>query len=916
MAISASPRSLREKLSRSSLKTTALSNSDPSHTVVITVTESDDQDTTPRPHHRTIGIRSSAETLRAMKSNSSSTSSTPPPTTTATASNISSTSSSSTAVISANSSNTNSKTNSIHDTSNSTPTSTLNKFSRRKQKKLQRQEQEREEQRLKEEANEAMRRKHGQYHPPGHSQGQIHTHRPHKHHDHHQLERSRSTSNIIHQYQHRNPSSVRVASPSPRSRSATSHLSLSSSSSSINSSYKNSYSRGHSRPTSPMREIETLPLDYVHSHPHMIDLAGLDAEGMLSEHWNSNSDEDNEMDYGLKHARTHNDYGDEQGHHRKTSIDTNSSYRTSSSSIVHFADRPLSPSSMTSSQASRKSHAMDTHKYPSISQHLSMEMSEVNKPQHHSWPLNNASMTGIVTGLAPEFDDKHIQRPHSSQRQYPTSTKGYMYHSRAQSPTNSNRPSSPSHHRHYHPADLKRKVSSVMTPSIAEAMRAKAGSRAAGTIRGTTHTGGADTWSIHGTEVSTDEHNYLAPLPPFQKGPAYTSVPKRKFCKWCFGGCRWWVLLLLFVVPAAVIAVIAIFLFYRFRLCVAVDPNAVEPIVYEIDPSSVQGIALEYHTRTKGTINIIDSPNVNETRVLLKLQREFHNMENRQDLTGFHIETLSNGYSRYVLNDDADEHRKFFNPTVLCSNSILTIEMPRTASGRPEIALNALVDQQDVNIQLDETVPRNNSWEFRGISGQTMIVQSLNINALSVSYTSTSPATVILKSVIMREKLSVVSVSGDIQASIGFSSSNPRSLSAVNLNTMDGQVQLDMKAWNQSCTFRVDAPKVQVSMGGVVVLPMGGGAGTVLNQTRLIVNPGHNSISGSFDPHPKPNATATITTSPTAKAITTKMATAVTTTGSAALPTGTTRPKLGAGGSSVPAQLMIHANNNVILNFP
>src|SRR5690554_1946310 len=165
-----------------------------------------------------------------------------------------------------------------------------------------------------------MRRKHGQYRPPGHSQGQIHTHRPHKHHDHHQLERSRSTSNIRNQSQHRNSSSVRVASPPPRSKSAASHVSHSSSSSSINSSRKNSYSRGHSRPTSPMHGIGTLPLDYVHSHPHMNDLAGLDAEGMLSEHWDSNSDEDDEMDYGLKHARIRNGYGDEQDHHRKTSI--------------------------------------------------------------------------------------------------------------------------------------------------------------------------------------------------------------------------------------------------------------------------------------------------------------------------------------------------------------------------------------------------------------------------------------------------------------------------------------------------------------------------------------------------------------------------------------------------------------------
>ncbi len=36
--------------------------------------------------------------------------------------------------------------------------------------------------------------------------------------------------------------------------------------------------------------------------------------------------------------------------------------------------------------------------------------------------------------------------------------------------------------------------------------------------------------------------------------------------------------------------------------------------------------------------------------MLLKLRRQFHGMADRQDMTGFQIETLPNGYLRYVLN--------------------------------------------------------------------------------------------------------------------------------------------------------------------------------------------------------------------------------------------------------------------------
>jgi len=52
--------------------------------------------------------------------------------------------------------------------------------------------------------------------------------------------------------------------------------------------------------------------------------------------------------------------------------------------------------------------------------------------------------------------------------------------------------------------------------------------------------------------------------------------------------------------------------------------------------------------------------------------------------------------------------------------------MPRTAPGGPELALDALVDQQDVNINLDETVIRNTSWRFRGLSNRSLMVQVMH----------------------------------------------------------------------------------------------------------------------------------------------------------------------------------------------
>ncbi|KAF9951701.1 hypothetical protein BGZ70_000887 [Mortierella alpina] len=872
---------LTKSRSHASLQATSPSGACPVVVVVDVSNEAEDQDRTPRPQHQSIGPRSSSDTLRAKPSGT-----------------VSSAASSSTAASRNNGKNTNGYSNSssnITDTAKvfGKPTAVSTgtpKFSLSSKKKRQQQrEQEKQEQELKNQATEAIRQKHGEYHPPGQlSQGQIHTHRPQHHHDHHRLERSRSrsTHNLRHQHQYaqRNPSSVsiRIASPTPLSRPTSPSSALyspspsptPSSSSSTHSSRHNSYDRGrHGRPTSPMRDL-------VHTHPHMNDLEGLDAEGMLSEHWDSSSsDHDHDQDQDHGPAGTSNDFERDHDRHRKASLDTSSSYRTSASSMVHFHDRPRSPSSsVASSHQSRNGYdrnrsaiSIDSpHNYPSISQQIrpdsrqhrrpSLEMQEISKAQHASWSLNhfNASTTGIVTGLAPELN---MSRPHSSQSRYRPTTPNsrdpiverYLY-SRAASPTNS------------------------------------------------------------GYQVADDEHNYLAPLPPFQQGPAYTRVPKRKFCRCCFGGCRWWVLLLLILIPAAVLAGAATFLLHRFRPCTAVDPNTLEPAIYSVDPAAVQGIVLEYKTRTKGTINIIDSLDKNETRVLLKLQRQFHGMNDRQDLTGFQIETLPNGYVRYILNDDADSQRGFFVPTVLCSQSILTVEMPMAAPERREIALDAMIDQQDVFINVDEAVHRNTSWRFRGISDHSMLVQSLNVKALSISYTSSAPASVILRSVIVREQLSVVSVSGDIQAVVGFTSSPslptnssllnstfPASTSpTIQLNTLDGQVQLDFKARNQSCIFQINSPLIQVSKSGTVVLPFDRRNGSAVHTDGLVANAGYNSVSGTFWPPgaimpvnpPGVNTTVPTTGLMTASVLATRA--------------GTTRS----------AQLSIQANKNVIVNFP
>src|SRR5689334_20771044 len=97
-----------------------------------------------------------------------------------------------------------------------------------------------------------------------------------------------------------------------------------------------------------------------------------------------------------------------------------------------------------------------------------------------------------------------------------------------------------------------------------------------------------------------------------------------------------------------------------------------------------------------------------------------------------------------------------------------------SANYTQEIGLDILLDQQDVLINLDQTLHRNATYKFRGVSNRNMVVQSLNINALSISYTSNSnaPASVVLQSVIVRDQLAVMSVSGDINATVGFSAAS------------------------------------------------------------------------------------------------------------------------------------------------
>ncbi|KAG0046115.1 hypothetical protein BGZ83_008695 [Gryganskiella cystojenkinii] len=571
---------------------------------------------------------------------------------------------------------------------------------RSKKKRLEEEAQEREEQRLKQEADEAIRRKHGEYHPPGQSQGQIHTHRNPRQPptDHYVIERSGSHTSLRQQYQQRhNSSSSRVASPTPRTQQSIESMRYhyqrgrsttpSSASSSAASSRHNSYHR-----ESDTDDVSVATANYhiriaktkggIRQGPPMAmnDLESLDAEGMLSDCWDSQSDHDPDLEtYGP--IRNHQPRRSEGGGHfleqeRRPSTDTNSSLQSGRSSSAQYInsnpiDRLLSPSS-TSNSSSRQSrstydiimdarransgmiglglstHAQYLQQYGSeqqsrtdsrLSTHRglrALEMTET-KPQHQSWPLNNNhSTTGIVTGLdpalvapAPAVLSSHLHHHHhahhhqhhdgvgsfrsvSSQGRYMNSStpsrdnmvERYFYHARANSPANSNVASSSNHRtsssgnnhpRLYHP-DPHRPDSrfshhhTSIDMAAVDSLRAKSGSRAsriqggspstiqtsnAGTVTAVaTPTGTAigsgsrqlshqkgmgDSWSVKETEVVLpDEHNYLAPLPPFQAGPAYTRVPKRRFCRWWFGGCRWWVLMILMFLPPLAAAIVVI----------------------------------------------------------------------------------------------------------------------------------------------------------------------------------------------------------------------------------------------------------------------------------------------------------------------------------------------------------------------
>ncbi|KAF9436280.1 hypothetical protein BGZ76_004378 [Entomortierella beljakovae] len=941
----AQPQSLSQRLSRSSR---ASLTPGPQNTVE---SESDDQDRTPRPQHQTIGApRTSSDTLRAKKIDNSSNTSTPHTTTSTTFS-----SGSSSTAISNGKSDTKQK-NGLE----MTDASLSSKFSLgSKKKRQQREEQKREDRRLKEEANEALRRKHGEYLPPGHSQGQIHTHRSQPHHDHHKLERQRSSGSVRFQYhqKQRSQSSVRIVSPTPMTAlSPSSPVSPSpspapSSSSSMYSSHRSS--SGGSRPMSPLFGMTPILIDQMRDQSSAADLHDLDAESIVSEQWSngsdtgSNSEDDNHRSHSRSSRRSgsrsrSNGHGRKKDHHRNASVDTNSSFRTNNSSMVHFDLRPLSPYSPEPSRRPRsrtsKNHilamSMDMQNDQHPERPEDAEMRELNR--HRSWQLNNRSTTGIVTGLSPEIDDPpprpqtsmSVSRYHARSKSRDNIHDRYLTSSRSYSPAHSNVPSSGSHHRSNGLYPLHHYEShgglNELNASALEALRSKAGSRAAGTIHGDTTIAGSAEESTFGNDHPTDEHNYLAPLPPFQQGPAYSKLPRRKYCRWFFGGCRWWVLLLLFLLFAGVAAAVAVMLVHKFKSCVAIDPTTVSPTVYTIDPSSVSSITLEYQTRTGGIINITESSNEKETRVLLKLQRQFHKKEDQTGKAGFQITNLVNGTVHYALNDMIDNGRGFFEPTVLCSNSILTIEMPKAVANRPELSFDVLVDQQDVFVNLDESVRRNSIWKIKGLGDHSLDIKSLNVNALSVSYTSTSPSTINLGSVIVRDQLSVMRVSGDIQASIGFSFPSAQSIPAtVNLNTLDGNIQLDMKAWNQTCTFQAQAPSVQLSKSEHVVLPFGYHDSNGINTNGLTANTSSNGVSGMFTPGIKDGALPPTTSIATGTATTSKSSSTSTSTTSTttAAPTPTVPvsppgPTLGAGGSSLPVQIMIQANKYIILNFP
>ncbi|KAG0343597.1 hypothetical protein BG004_005145 [Podila humilis] len=1014
---------------------------------VVTIEIATDDDTTPRPANRTIGVpRSSSETLRGHNSAHSplafaikASQFTPAATRSSAATSESSRSSTLTSTKAER------ERLAMNPLTPTEPKPVRHKFSlNRKKKRLQKQTQEAEEQRLKEEANEALRRKHGEYHPPGHTSGLIHNHRPHQHHDHHFLERSRSQSNMRQQYQQqqqqqpqlqRYPStSSRVASPisfqSPRSH----HTS--SAASSVVSSRHNSYTQGYNpptRPTSPTREHQqrSKNIDLSELDPHLTDLESLDAEGILSENWGSSSEDERNMSFhragyemSSRGGKRPMDTASESSYYTdQSSINPPSAltrphhqhYHHSSHSTISIDTRPLPthgnhrPSIPSILQQTRSDSRLSNYRsdsrmsndrtdsklsnYPDDDdddqddEHV-VEMTQVQMPknvhlQHHhqSWPLDNSNNNNNNNNnLMPGSHDHH-NRSVSSLAQYPAPARSrdplverYLMNNTGGGGqgflASTGSPSTTNLHSHQYRNQTHAQYGGGRRSSLeinaSEAMRSKAGSRA------TYRNRAEDGWSVHETELSQEENhknnNYLAPLPPFQSGPAYTRVPKRKYCKFCFGGCRWWVLLLSILIPLGVMAIVAVFLYHHFQVCKPIDPNTVKPMVYMIDPMTIGGIALEYQTKTTGSIRIIDSPDRYENKVIMRLQRQFHKMESREDLAGFFTETLPNGFERFVLNDSANNQRGFLVPSVLCSSSSLTIELPRTLPGGAEIRIDALIDRQDLTVELDETYNRNTTWRIRTLGSRDITIKSLNINALSISSTSTSPSNILLQSVIVRNQLSVVSVSGNIQAAVGFegvpgqnsipdfafppvdsptsttirttpaSSSQPTPTGSaergamVDLNTLNGDIQFDFKAWNQTSTFMINAPAVQISKAGAIVLEYANSTtdsgrpspppptnGSHKEFNGLVLDMGYNSITGTFKALLEQQNNWSSDETPGGGTLTTMAVTAAPTptNGSMAKPSNIAGPVLGAGGgSSIPAQLLVQANKKVTIRFP
>ncbi|KAG0232997.1 hypothetical protein BGW41_001656 [Actinomortierella wolfii] len=330
-----------------------------------------------------------------------------------------------------------------------------------------------------------------------------------------------------------------------------------------------------------------------------------------------------------------------------------------------------------------------------------------------------------------------------------------------------------------------------------------------------------ETCSLAESEKSASEHNnYLTPLPPFQQGPAYTRVPRRKRCGWCPR--RWWIILVVIAIVIIVVAILA-YVLHRIQICVPKDPAKVDPVVYSIDPEAVQGLVLRYNTKTEGTVRIVDSPNATETRVLLKLQRQFFKLKSdvdQQAVTGFQISHLPNEYVQYILDDSANNHRQFFVSTVLCSDSILTIEMPRTKPGQRELALDAKFTFQDVTVQLDESVHRNASWKITGVQNQNLVVQSLSVQSLDVVYSEQNGnALMELQSVTVADSLTAASRGANVSANIGWYStssssypsgntstpatSSPSPIRTISLSSLAGRTNLHLRQWNLTSHFHI-----------------------------------------------------------------------------------------------------------------